>query len=216
MGQISRKKLIVLVVCLLITSGVIYRDPSIRREANQEGLSQALSGIPGWKLVRSEHLDREVLQALEVDEYVSARYSNGGADVALYVGYYKTMGKLGSAHSPLVCFPGQGWVLSSKMENVLTIDGRLVSLTKMVTEKGQNRAAVIYWFQANKRTSHGTFWQKIYAFWSKILDSREENAFVRVSVSLHNKSTEEAFYEGIEFVKAFYPCFFKYITGKEI
>ena len=84
----------------------------------------------------------------------------------------------------------------------------------MVTNMGPRKELILYWYQAFDKPSSGTFLQKIYALWAKFLNRGEENAFVRISISMERQSIEEAFIAGVEFINAFYPHFLKYIKNE--
>jgi EpsI family protein len=127
---------------------------------------------------------------------------------------YLTTKKVGAAHSTLVCFPAQGWVVSNTKEKPLTIGRHNLHLTSMVTNMGPRKELILYWYQAFDKPSSGTFLQKIYALWAKFLNRGEENAFVRISISMERRSIEEAFITGVEFINAFYPRFLKYLKDE--
>lgn len=177
-------------------------------------LSQAFSDFQGWKGHGSSSFDQEVVKSLALDDYLNQSYSNGSEIVNLYIGYYLTLKKVGAAHSPLVCFPGQGWVVSDKTtKEIKTKDGN-IDLAVMLVTRGQEKNLVLYWFQAFDKTCPGTFLQKIYTFWAKVMHCREDNAFVRVTVDMNGRSMEEAYEKGQNFIKAFYPRFLEYVKDK--
>ena len=81
----------------------------------------------------------------------------------------------------------------------------------MLITQGQRKELILYWFQAFDKTSAGTLLQKIHTFWTSFRYHREDNAFVRVSIPIHNQTKQEAFSTGIRFIEAFYPTFLEYI-----
>ena len=204
-------KLVILILCFALTSVVIYRHPSSKAVEKKISLSQALSDINGWVMGGYTPLDPTIVKALELDDYINQNYSNGNNTISLYIGYYLTTKKVGAAHSPLVCFPGQGWVVSNTKDESLTIGGHHLQLASMVIDMGQRKELVLYWYQSFDKTSSGTFLQKIYAIWAKFLNRGEENAFVRVSIPINNNGVEKAFASGAGFINAFYPVFLDYI-----
>lgn len=206
-------KIIILIICFALTSIFIYRQPSSKAVNKQVPLSQALANIKGWTMNGYTPLDPKIVKALELDDYVNNSYSNGNEVISLYIGYYLSTKKVGAAHSPLVCFPGQGWVFSNVEDKFLTIGERNLHFMSMVITKGQEKELVLYWYQAFDKTSSGTFSQKIYVLLAKFLHAREDNAFVRVSVPVHNRDVEKAFSKGISFINSFYPTFLEYVEA---
>jgi len=211
---IKAYKLVILILCFALTSVVIYRHPSSKAVEKKIPLSQALSDINGWVMRGYTPLDPTIVKALELDDYINQNYSNGNNTISLYIGYYLTTKKVGAAHSPLVCFPGQGWVVSNTKDESLTIGGHHLQLASMVIDMGQRKELVLYWYQSFDKTSSGTFLQKIYALWAKFLNRGEENAFVRISISMDRQSIEKVFITGAEFINAFYPRFLKYLKNE--
>lgn len=211
---IKAYKLVILILCFALTSVFIYRHPSSKAVEKKVPLTQALSDIEGWKSSEFIELDPTIVKALELDDYINQNYSNGNNTISLYIGYYLTTKKVGAAHSPLVCFPGQGWVVSNTNDESLTIGGHNLQLASMVIDMGPRKELVLYWYQSFDKTSSGTFLQKIYALWAKFLNRGEENAFVRISISMDRQSIEEAFITGVKFINAFYPRFLKYLKNE--
>jgi EpsI family protein len=189
----------------------VYWQPGSRVANKRLTLAEAVANIKGWRSEGPVPLDRNIVDSLELDDYVNGNFSNGRQTVSLYIGYYLTSKKVGAAHSPLVCFPGQGWVLSDSQNQSLSIGEEKLKFSKMLASIGARKELLIYWFQAYNRTSPGTFLQKLNTLWSKFRNGRTDNAFVRVTVPIHDRSIDEAYDTGMKFVKAFYPRFLEYI-----
>jgi EpsI family protein len=213
LGQINNIKIVLLVLCLCVTSIFVYRQPESKAAKKQLTLAEALSDIKGWHSKGLFELDRRIVEALDLDDYVNHNFSNGIETVSLYIGYYLTSKKVGAAHSPLVCFQGQGWLLSDSKNKTLRIGEEKISLKKMIATIGNRKELLIYWFQAYDRTSPGTFLQKLNILLSKFRNERVDNAFVRVTVPMQNMSAEEAYNTGIRFIENFYPVFLDYVKN---
>ena len=211
MGQVSHIKIIILIICFVLTGILIYVQPSSKVITKKVLLSQTLSDINGWKIDGVIPLDQRVVNMLQLDDYVNQYYSKGNKTVSLYVGYYLTTEKLGVVHDPLVCFPGQGWIISKAEKKTLRIRGDNVHLTSMIVTKGQQKELTLYWFQAFDKTSPNTFLQKIYSLLVKYLNGREDNAFVRVTIQMNKQSIKEASNIGVKFIEDFFPLFLKYV-----
>ena len=211
MGQISNGRIILLTLCLIFTSILVYWHPDSKAAKKELGLTQVLSDLKGWHSDGLMELDPAIVKSLDLDDYVNQNFSNGSENVALYIGYYLTSKKVGAAHSPLVCFPGQGWVLSDGENKSLKIGEEKINYSKMVASIGSRKDILIYWFQAFDRTSPETFLQKLNTIWSKFRIGRTDNAFVRVTVPIHDNATKEAFNAGIKFIETFYPLFLEYV-----
>ena len=213
--HIYYRKIIILIVCFALTSVLVYRTSPSKVVNKQVPLSQALSDIKGWTSTRPVPLGQEIVDALELDDYVNQSYSKGDERVSLYIGYYLSTRKVGAAHSPLVCFPGQGWIISSKDRTALKIKGNEIHLLSMIVTRGQEKELVAYWFQSYDQTDPDTLSQKISLLWQKLLHEKENNAFVRVSISVGEKSLSEARDTVFEFIRSFYPVFLNYVKDNK-
>ena len=215
MGSTLYRKIVVLVLLLVLTSLFIYWQPSSRAGKKDKPLSQALLDIEGWKSNGVIPLEWEIVKALELDEYANQSYSNGRETVFLYIGYYLSKKKLGAAHDPLVCFPGQGWVASEIKKGGLTVSPEAngsISYSTMIVERGLKKEFILYWYQSYDRTSANTFYQKIIALRQKIFRQPEDNAFVRISIPVGDKSLDECREIITQFIQSFYPVFLLYVT----
>jgi EpsI family protein len=212
LAGVQPHKLVILIICFGLTSILIYRAPTSNPVKKQMPLAQALSNINGWAVNGNTPLNPNIIKALDLDDYVNHTYSNGNNTISLYIGYYLTTTKVGAAHSPLVCFPGQGWVLSNEKQRAVAVGKRHIHVTSMAVNRGDARELVIYWFQAGNKTSPGTFLQKLHGLQNKLFEGREDNAFVRISAPLNNTSEKEAFALITDFIGAFYPRFLWYIN----
>ena len=122
--------------------------------------------------------------------------------------------KAGAAHSPLVCFPGQGWEIVSVRDSVLEAGGDRVNASTGLLRKGAEAQYILYWFQAGgRRTSPGTFMQKLNLFGSALLEGEEANAFVRVTAVAPGGDAQAAEANARRFLESFYPSFKAYLGG---
>jgi EpsI family protein len=211
LGQISRFKLIFLSFCFVLTGVLVHWGGESFATRKGVNLNEALADVSGWKSTGSAPMDPKIVAALELDDYVHWNLTNGKDWVTLYIGYYLSSKKVGAAHSPLVCFPGQGWHLQDFVKKSETIGGNEVNLMHIVASTAQQKELLIFWFQAFDRTSPSEFTQKVYTLWSKFINRREDNAFVRVTVPMGKRSAEESYEIGVSFIKAFYPHFLAHV-----
>jgi EpsI family protein len=214
LSHIKVHKLITLIICLILTSAFIYSSPSSTVANKDLSLQQALKDIEGWDRVGNSPLEPEIVKALELDDYINQNYSNGTDTISLYIGYYLTTKKVGAAHDPLVCFPGQGWVLSNREKNEIKLNpggSELISYSKMTAERGLQKELIVYWFQSYDRANPDTFTQKIGSLYHKICNHREDNAFVRISTPIQDKSLSECREIILGFINTFYPAFLTYV-----
>lgn len=200
-----------------MTSILIYTRPESKPIKKEIPLNQALADLDGWKARGQIPLDQSITEALELDDYVNQVYTNKEKQVSLYIGYYLTGEKIGAAHDPLVCFPGQGWVVKSRDKGELILDKELsgdsISYSTMIVEKGDERQLILYWFQSYDITNPDTFSQKLSSLYGKIIKSGEDNAFVRISISLKQEPVSSYKETILEFIKVFYPEFLNYIKS---
>jgi EpsI family protein len=213
MGKSVSKRWLILSVALLLTCAVIYWSSESTAAQKAQPLRQALGAIDGWRAGKPLDLGDEVVEALMLDDHLYRNYHKGGQVVSLYIGYYLTTQKVGAAHSPLVCFPGQGWMLSNAQSMTVATSSGDIQLEKMIAAKGGHRELLLYWFQSYDRSSSGTLRQKVNNFLSRFQNNREDNAFVRITVPLSDMSETDALEAGIDFIKAFYPAFLAYVKS---
>ncbi len=173
---------------------------------------EALSDIPGWERLSPVPLDTEIVEALALDDYIYQQYRQKNEIITLYIGYYLEGASIGAAHDPLVCFPGQGWVISNRQRGSLQIKDldAHIAYSAMTVRRGEEEQRLIYWFQAMDTASADTIRQKIAALFARLRGKGEESAFVRLSCisSKESNGCEQAM---INFSTSMYPRFLHYV-----
>lgn len=213
MGSDKQRALIFIILCLGIAGAVLHTRSPEKEVLPKMPLALTLAEVPGWSVVKEIPLDLEIVGSLDLDDYIFRTYSNGDAYVSLYIGLYRTSKKVGAAHSPLVCFPGQGWEISKPDAQRLETSSGTIDLAIMTVAKGMRRELLLYWFQAQSKTSSGTLMQKIYNFVENLNGGPTDNAFVRVSVPISEYDLEHQRLAASDFIRSFYPIFRNYIAA---
>ena len=166
-----------------------------------------------YKIVKNK-LSPRIVEELKLDDFVFQTYSKGGDSVSLYVGYYFSAKKVGAAHDPQVCYPGQGWQLSNKSKaNYQLKNGEKINYSSIIAELDEKKELIFYWFQVDDKTADNTLFQKLILFQKKIFHQGENSAFVRISTSLNDKSPEAAQVDLLKFIEDFYPLFLDYVNN---
>lgn len=157
----------------------------------------------------------ETVTAIGADDWLLRRYHDpSGSAVWLYVGFHSDVSFAGSSpHSPLLCYPGQGWVvIDSSIEQIPLAPGSSIAVNRLLVQKGSEQRLVLYWFQWGDEVSTedaaGDYVAKLRWLLSLPFQMQEQErtdrSLVRVSARV-GPSPERTFAAEANFVKAVFP-----------
>ena len=211
MGNTKAKQLIVVIVLMLLTCVMVYGIRSSAKHGKKVSISKYLENIEGYTTERDNMLSVEVYKALDLDDYMSTAYTGAGGRVSLYIGYYYSLAKVSAAHSPTVCFPGQGWTINRPSVKTLVVGDKTIHYAEMVASIFDSKSLILYWYQAHHLTTPYVYRNKINTLINKFSGKIEDHAFVRVSIPFTDATKDSAEKAGVAFIKAFYPQFIKFM-----
>jgi EpsI family protein len=135
---------------------------------------------------RQGRIEDEYLDALKLDDYIMADYTNGASVVNLYSAYYASQRQGASVHSPRSCIPGGGWRMTVFGRVELPAEPGVAGLivNRALIELGGNRQLVYYWFKQRDRELTNEYAAKWYIFVDGLLRSRTDGALVRLTTTL--------------------------------
>lgn len=193
---------------VIMLSFVVVGAILIRIHLGSENRPRTIVAVPeaiGQWTGTEVSLDSSALGLIRPDSYIFRNYRMGEAAINVYLGWYETMDKSDLAHSPLICYHGQGWTVREQSNKQITIKGILaLNVQEMIIEKGTQSELVIYWHQTGDFTTGSMGEIRLRLFWQKILGQFEKNCFVRTSISFKgDKKARE--HELENFIKEFSP-----------
>ncbi|MBM9616721.1 EpsI family protein [Desulfobulbus rhabdoformis] len=203
-------------IAILLVTGLFSHNPFQDENIIKfKKLNTLAKDYPHWKYLSSIPMDEKIKNALNLDDYIFEKFSDGESIITLYIGYYYNAKKVGAAHDPMVCFPGQGWKVlktSKKSYKINKNDHYDIKYSTITASLGEQYEHILYWFQAHNKTAQNTLLQKIFLFKSTIRREGQENAFVRFSTPCAQHNTEYCEQKILSFVQEFYPGFLKFTT----
>ena len=162
---------------------------------------------------RVSSLDLATEQFLKVDDYFLADYSKPGSSlVNLYVAYYASQRKNESPHSPIVCLPGGGWLITSlERKNIGKSD---YPYNRVIIENGDSRDLVYYWFDERGRPVADEYWAKWYLLTDSIVKNRTDGALIRLTTHIGAGESEESADERLQsFMKVALPRLIEFLPS---
>ena len=211
MGKQKIIKLYLLAAIFLITTLVVYGWRRSPATVHKPDMAQYFKQIGPYTLIRIIPLRKDLVEMLKLDSYLFADYANSSDQVTLYIGYYYTAGKAYAAHSPLVCYPSQGWRIEEQpVRHTFTVGRHTINYEEITTAQDELKELVIYWYQAGPFTNTQVYRNKIDMGYNKFVSNNEQHAFVRITVNLrkHSRAQAQKIAEG--FISAFYPKFVRF------
>jgi EpsI family protein len=202
----------------ILTCIAIYAPRPIHSDLPSVKLEQHFKQLREWESLDLP-LEDSIVASLALDDYLSRAYMVGNNQVDLYIGYYNSPVGNAEAHSPLICFPGQGWTLSGEhVGNIRIVEGprSVKPLTcKIITATKSNiQMRVLFWYQAHEGSFANTLQQKLAILWNSIRYNKGGGALVRVSV-LMQEGDEHAADSILEnFLQVFYPYWLSYLRAE--
>jgi EpsI family protein len=131
---------------------------------------------------RTSLLDPGTERGLGLDDYILSDYvKSDGRAVNLYIAYYSSQRKGLSPHSPLVCIPGGGWLITKFDRTADTGAGVEMPLNRVIIERDLQRELVYYWFDERGRKIADEYWAKWYLLADAIMKNRTDGALVRLT-----------------------------------
>ena len=217
MGSMKRLHLAVLCSMLAIACLLVYRSSDSSYSAKEIELQQVFGPVAGYRMIGSQKLEDPIVSFLELDDYVMTTYRKSELPITLYIGYYYSLDKVSAAHSPLACFPGQGWTIDVPETRRLTVGSHTIHYAEMTARLEGHQELILYWYQADDATDPEVYRNKINAVLNKLSGGSQEHAFVRVSVPFgQGISKEQARQEALGFIATFYPSFLSFINNSAI
>jgi exosortase D (VPLPA-CTERM-specific) len=191
-NETSPNKPLLLSAALIIISLLVVNLLGDRKEITVDRKKFILfpTEINAWK-AKEESLGKDVETFLGVDDYLLADYKDPvKGTVNFYVAYYASQRKGVSPHSPQVCMPGGGWVISSINRIALDVAGKKdFYVNRTLINKDNHRQVVYYWFEQRGRHIANEYYMKWYLLTDAIQRNRTDGALVRVTTYL--KPTED-------------------------
>jgi EpsI family protein len=219
MGNKKEHYLIPLFVLLAVAAFWAYRPGVAKEVIKPQLLDQALAGVGGsgpYRFARTLPLDEPTINFLDLDDYTQMVFEHAGVPVNLFIGYYYSLEKISAAHSPLVCFPGQGWTITAPTEHHLAVGEHRIHYAETIASLGEHQELVLFWYQADKNTIPQAYRNKLHAMYNKLTNGREEHAFVRVTVPVLESGLDQARSTAEQFITVFYPRFLEYVNNEPL
>jgi EpsI family protein len=208
-------KLIVIIGILLVTSLFVYGYSQPPAGGKKVLLADYVGDVDGYNIASAIALTDGHEKMLKLDDYLFANFSDGDNAVNLYIGYYYTASKASAAHSPLICYPSQGWKVDTEpIRSTLSAGPHTIHYEEIVTSNGNVTELVLYWYQAGLLTNTQNYRNKVSMGYNKLVHHNEQHGFVRVSVPFTAGQSREAVKKtATDFIAAFYPHFVSYILS---
>lgn len=209
-------KLVTAIGILLVCNIFLYTRIFGHNEAKSHPIKEFPNRISGWAS-RDVSYDPKVLSSLDPDKIVYKTYYRNQEDppVTLFIAYYNALEKADLSHSPIVCFTGQGWKISEAREVPVPLGESKAShikVNKIYLRQLNTSMIAYYWYQSPDRAFANRGLQKLYMFWIKMWGRSDGNAFVRVTVPVQGRESEQDMTKYLSsFVKALYPALRKYL-----
>jgi EpsI family protein len=181
-------------------------------------IDEAKIGIPGlheiplqldqWKASGELYMDPMTAAYLKPDEYILRDYTNqsAGTSVNLFVAYFKSLQNSYGPHSPKICLPGSGWLVSSAKVAKVVVPGRSepIPTNQFTMEQGNQHIFVMYWYQNDRDVWAEEFHAKLRLFPDLIRYRRSDVSLVRFVMPISG-STDQASKNCLQFGERVFP-----------
>jgi exosortase D (VPLPA-CTERM-specific) len=136
-------------------------------------------------------LDQGTEQSLGLDDYILSNYRKAnGKSVNLYVAYYSSQRNGYAPHSPSVCIPGAGWLITDLERINYNGLGSALPLNRAIIERDGIKQIVYYWFDERGRKIANEYWAKWYLLADAITKNRTDGSLIRLTTAVSPGETE--------------------------
>jgi EpsI family protein len=174
------------------------------------GLHNLPRQLQGWKNTGDQPMDPAAEAWLKPDEYIIRDYvdEQHSAKVELFVAYFKSLQNTYGPHSPSVCLPAAGWLVTSYRVANIPVPGRPegIPANQYTMEKGNQRMLVLYWYQNDRDIWAQEFHAKLRLLPDLLRYHRSDVSLVRLIVNpLQGLQVDNELNSCFRFTRDLYP-----------
>jgi EpsI family protein len=208
------KRILIVVFLLLATAAANYGLSRPEVKLPRTALQEFPTSIGDWRSIGNHRLDPEVLDVLQVDDYLLRSYGNlRGQVIGLYVGYFETQRDGKQNHSPRQCLPGAGWRIAESRIIPLRSGSRdqpEAPINLYLMQKGDRQDLYLWWYQSRGRVYANEYLNKLYMVLDSVTMNRTDGALVRVNMPV-NPDAAKTLQSQLEFVNLIMPVLPEYV-----
>jgi EpsI family protein len=160
-------------------------------------------------------LSADVRQSLGPGEFLFRDYAapKQARGVNLFVAYFPSQRTGDTIHSPKNCLPAEGWSpLESKQIWIENPDGAKVAVNRYLVQDDDDRAVVLYWYQAHGRVTSNEYWAKFYLVADSIRMARSDGAMIRIFAPVDGQDDADAAERrAVQFAQQIWPVLDEYV-----
>lgn len=178
-----------LIIAVIVSSPFIERKDII---VKSKSLSQFPTMLGQWRASESRLPPSVEAVAGASEYYYGDFYSPAKSKVNLYIAYYQDQKKGAAPHSPKVCIPGDGWVITND-EPVLikSKNGKNYEVSKLIITKDEHTIVTYYWLKQGSKIFRQQFIARLNLIWFSITENRADAALIRMVSEVGGNETIE-------------------------
>jgi len=187
-GQLALVSSLILVCAAGLMAHSISHRPEIIPERTRFAAFPAKIGE--WQ-GHPARLDQGTEQSLGLDDYILSNYAKANSKpVNFYVAYYSSQRNGYAPHSPSVCIPGAGWLITDLERINYNGLGSALPLNRAIIERDGIKQIVYYWFDERGRKIANEYWAKWYLLADAVTKNRTDGSLIRLTTAVSPGETE--------------------------
>jgi EpsI family protein len=173
------------------------------------GLHNLPFELNGWKSTQEQSMDAAAEAWLRPDEYILRDYEDEHHDVRVnfFVAYFKSTQNTYGPHSPSVCLPGAGWLVTSHRIATIPVPGRPegIPANQFTMAKQNQRILVLYWYENDRDIWAQEFQAKLRLLPNLLKYHRSDVSLVRLVIPMRGTSADHELDSCFRFTRDFFP-----------
>ena len=186
---------------------LVYWSAGTEHPPPLPALSQFPADFAGWRELREDPIDPDVVNTLKADRLLSRTYKDRAGESAEFLVAWFQSQRAGASqpHSPKVCLPASGWTPESTGELTIATAAGAITVNRYVVASRSERAVILYWYQTSRRATAGEWASKLWLVADAIRDRRTDTALVRIVVDSQPGGDDRATGTAASFARSVYP-----------
>ena len=173
------------------------------------GLHQIPWQLDAWKSSGEQYMNAETTAYLKPDEYILRDYVDAAdaSSINLFVAYFKSLQNTYGPHSPRICLPGSGWLVSSSKVANLDVPGRTeaIPINEYTMDQGNQHILVVYWYQNDRNVWAEEYHAKLRLLPDLIRYRRSDVSLVRLVTPMSSSLPSGELSNCLRFARHLFP-----------